>query len=285
MKDSDSRSFLLKKSFWLLMIEGFFPLLIAYAMFYVSDEGINIYKKLFKQIKGESVIPPLGISGWFLVITIPLSGVVSIWLTIIRHREKEESPNIETLKKKLNFYSDNINTLADGLLYSFATELNLGNADRVTIYASLKTSAGGDEFVPIARYAGNPSYRTKGRTSHPSNEGIISRAWHDGSCFDNKVPNPEKKQEYVNYHLQNYRITDTICAAMKMKSRLYYGWRVRDSSGKNPIAVIIIESTNNSRFKKEELDSFFENKDRFLREFVTNIRPLLPSASGSLLGF
>ena len=276
---------LFNKEFWALLAEGFLPLFVTYAMFIISDEGIKLYDKLFKQLKGEAVVPPLGWSGWFLVISLPMSGIFAVWLLIKRYKEKIKEPNYIELKEKLDFYTNNISTLVDGLLYSFAGELNLGNSDRVTVYASVKTSENGSEFIPIARYAGNPQFRAKGRASYPGNEGIISKAWHEGHYFDNKVPSVDDTQAYNDYHFQHYGVKESVCNSIKMKSRLYYGWRVRDSSGRKDVAVIILESTSKKRFTEEELTSFFENKKRFLREFVTNIRPLLPTESGSLSGF
>lgn len=273
------------KEFWALLAEGFLPLFVTYAMFFISDEGIKLYGKLFKQLKGEAVVPPLGLSGWFLVISLPVSGAFAAFLLIKRYKERIKEPDCNGLREKLDFYTNNISTLVDGLLYSFAGELNLGNSDRVTVYASVKTSKNDSEFIPIARYAGNPHFRSKGRASYPGDEGIISKAWHEGHYFDNKVPDPSNTQAYNNYHQHNYGVKESVCNGIKMKSRLYYGWRVKDSSGRKDVAVIILESTSKKRFTEEELTSFFENKKRFLREFVTNIRPLLPTESGSLSGF
>lgn len=71
-----------------------------------------------------------------------------------------------------------------------------------------------------------------------------------------------------------------ICISSRMKSRLLYGRRIDDDSGVNPLAVVIIESTEPDRFTFDDLSGQFgPSGQRYIRGLAQKLSAKLPHIS------
>lgn len=169
--------------------------------------------------------------------------------------------------------------LADGVLLTLAEGLDFKagdhNLERVTIYCH--DPAG--YFVPFGRYSRNTRFNSKGRSHYPDDEGCIGKAWEHGRHFMNGFPDPTiSGREYVEL-TREQGLTKRAAEGLTMRSRLYFGWRVRDTSDSESLAVVIVESLDPDRYTCDDLVAFFKSQDPFLRKFVELLQPRLPQLS------
>ena len=63
-----------------------------------------------------------------------------------------------------------------------------------------------------------------------------------------------------------------------MKSRLYFGTRIDCSTTMRPLAVVIVESTEDDRYNQLELENIFDTDEmRHLEIFVKGMQPFIPT--------
>lgn len=130
--------------------------------------------------------------------------------------------------------------------------------ERVTLYSY--DSSG--QFFALARYSRNPEFSGNLRPFYPKDQGIISRAWNDGWCFVHNYPDPNEDVEGYRQRCNEDGIPDDNIKELTMPSRLYCGYRITNTQGREQIAVIITESTDPNRYKEKELKKIFKEKDR-----------------------
>ncbi|MCC9655601.1 hypothetical protein [Rhodopirellula halodulae] len=197
-------------------------------------------------------------------------------------KEREESEaTVRELKEQIaeladenRLIAENVQNLVEGYLFRFATGL-LGfgtrdvNSERVTLY--FHDPAG--NFIPIGRYSENQAYRQLGKSKHSNCKGCIGRAWNDDWCFDDNFADPERAWKgYVRQH-ERYGFDETAVEGFSMRSRLYCGCRIKDTDENEPIAVIVIESTEPDRFTEDELKAaLLRGEMRFLSDLVEGLR-------------
>jgi len=216
-------------------------------------------------------------------VTMIVSLVFYIPLLFFHFRQKKRTTSIEAeLSAKaaeLETWTQDIATLAQGYVFSLAIGLRFDKSrektERITIY----TYDPEGFFLPFARFSFNTDFNNKGRGLYPDHQGCISKAWQHGRFFANNFPDAgENWEEYKNLFLEEGFSEDEI-RALTMKSRLYFGWRILDTRGEKPLAVVIVESTNPKRWTQRGLEGFFNRENRTLSEFVERISPRLPKVS------
>lgn len=152
-----------------------------------------------------------------------------------------------------------------GYLWGIVENLNFGPDDRVTLYSH---EAKIQSFIPLERISLNPIFNKKSRTSYPDNEGYIAKAWQEGFAFEENLPSFDTaKKKYINKAKQ-VNFPESLHSVVRMKSRLYFGWRITDSKNEIPLAVLMIESLAPDRWTKEELEKYFlQEKKKFCNIF------------------
>lgn len=255
------------------------PVLLSFGYWITNDNRINslpFSEEIKSGIKGNAVL--------FIFMLLSLS-VITYWL---QHRKRDRFAIIKssnaTLKTENVQLRDNLSksvqdmqSLCEGYLFSLAKgPLKFANGsasyERITLYVH----DSGDRFIPIARFSFHPDYAKKGRLSYPEREGCIAQTWRKGSHFANDYPDPEKNLDEYYSRCKRDSISDANIKEIGMKSRLYYGYRVSDTQGKRPIAVIIVEATDPNRYTKEALGRIFE-RERYLSEITERLSPWMPS--------
>jgi hypothetical protein len=185
---------------------------------------------------------------------------------------------------------ESISEYAKGYILDISESLEFGEEndtkDRITIYSHDETE---EVFAPIERYSRDPVLSKRGRGLYPDDEGCIAKAYRDDEWFiadcpdsdEEAFPNPENDQDEYIRRSEQYGLDSNQVDRMRMKSRLYYGRAIRGMRNAKPIAVIIVESTNPSRWSREKLNSVFEERSVSLTEFVSRIGPLMPDVSNT----
>jgi len=166
--------------------------------------------------------------------------------------------------------ANNIKALFDGVLYHLATGKLLFKTDcsRVTLYIHDKV----DKFISFGRYSTNPKFRNPGRSEYPDDKGAISHAWNDGWHFIN---NTEGGFDFVNFNKNTYGLTADVLKKIKMKSRMYGAMRIDNQRGEQ-IAIILVESTDGSRFLEDELKSILKHEITFISELIMQLKEYIP---------
>lgn len=195
----------------------------------------------------------------------------------IRHAEKvsklhndliEANRNISALQednRRLNGQIDqsmcNMELLCDDYLQGIADgPLKFGKIpnchERITLYAYEPKGY----FFPIGRYSCHPEYRKKRRQNYPEDEGAIAKTWENNWYFVKDYPDPERQPDRYQKRSKKDGVSENIINGIRMKSRLYCGYRISDTGGRNHIAVLITESTCSERYTEEELKNIFDEK-------------------------
>ena len=124
----------------------------------------------------------------------------------------------------------------------------------------------------------------KGGGVYPDDQGCIGRAWRRGEWLiadvdgadDDAFPDPELNPGGYLDRCTDYGFDADTLDELRMKSRFYYGRVVRKRHDENPVAVIIVESTQPARWSREDLQRVFDSRSESLRDFVRRIGPLMP---------
>lgn len=181
--------------------------------------------------------------------------------------------------EELNDLYDDLFALRDGFAYWLGTLLEFGtrreNTERITIYSY----NGKGLFTPSVRYSPLPHFTKIRRHGYRDGEGIIAKAWHHGRAFANDYPDPNGDLNAYIARCAEDGIDPAVVRNIRMKSRLYYGWRVVGNTRREPLAVIIVESLDSARYTEEELDTVFERHADFISSVVEVLASRMPDAT------
>ena len=213
-----------------------------------------------------------------LSVVVPLV-LASILQAVHCYLGQQQQSAIDKLKKDADaFYSikRQIPTIIKIYVSGIYQNLNLTNDDRITLYLSCD---GG--FLPCSRYSLNPSILSIKRPIYRNKQGVIQQVWMNAWWFDNKFPNPANEREYRNYHKENYGLTAAEVKSLSMKAELYCGIRILDTSNREAIAVLIIESMNKNSLDELVIKEKLEKEIAKLAPLLENtaIRSCIPNQS------
>jgi len=266
----------------------FVSLIFAFACWFFTDDATKLLPVSNTQ---KVILQQCGI------LVIPLLFTISIILYLIQQRQNKRNSKIMSdfsklkdehrkiqyengqLKEELSQSREKIRSLCEGYLYSLAHGplkfSSVSNThERITLYAHDY-----DHFIPIGRVSFTPEYSKKGRPSYPEKEGCIAQTWKNGWHFANDYPDPETDPNGYSKRCKTDNLSEENLNEIGMKSRLYCGCRISDTSGKKPLAVLIIEATQPDRYTEVALRKILheEKKRKYLQEMTEQIAPIMPS--------
>ena len=135
-------------------------------------------------------------------------------------------------------------------------------------------------FYRFHRHSSNPNYLGTTNNQYSPTQGCICKAWESGFHFDNQFPDPVKRYAaYCEYTRKLYNYTHDEVQQLKMKSRLYCSWAIKDTDGIGNVAVVVVESTEPNKWSEQELHDFFVQRREALRQYIATIHPILPKLS------
>lgn len=257
------------------------PFLLGILYFLSADETIK-YLPLDDNIKTH-------IQELSIYLSIPLLIIIAI-VQILQHKQIEKIGSLQKeLEKVSELESENarldenisniiqdMEYICNGYLYSLAKGpleffKSIESHERITIY--LHDEKG--HFYSIGRYSSNPEYGSKSREIYPSGQGNIAIAWENQMHFANDYPDPVSDPKGYSERCLRDGISEEIQKRIRMKSRLYFGYRV--SKGIKSIAVIIIESTHPDRYDYKQLQEIFDKEKQYLCYLIDSLSKWMPN--------
>jgi hypothetical protein len=198
------------------------------------------------------------------------------------------------LETKLNLLTQEKERIEHGILKDFysiskalcmtmANKLEFGTKpdihERISFYV-FDSSA--DCFLLLSRYSVNAEFDSKGHDMYQKKLGNIGKVWNNVFCFENDYPSYAIKKDREEYIKRNIRdgFKRQQVIKFRMKSRLYSGFRIKDSKEK-PLAVVMVEATDPFRWSKDFLQNFFKEESTTLNnlfEIIHNKTPEISSA-------
>lgn len=259
--------------------------LLACCIFFSAEETIK-YLPIGNDIR-------VNIQKYAIYLSIPLLFTIAIIQTL----QSKQTEKISSLKKNLNDSNEKVGQLREendqleasignliqdmeyicnGYLYSLAKGplefyKSSKSDERITIY--LHDIRG--HFYSIGRYSSNPDYSSKSREIYPGGQGNIAIAWEKGLHFANDYPDPLSDPALYSERCLRDGISEEILKSIKMKSRLYFGYRI--SKGHNSIAVILIESTQNDRYNYKQLEDTLNEEKQYLCYLIGSLSKWMPN--------
>lgn len=198
-------------------------------------------------------------------------------VTLIEENEQLKKEN-EQLKEDTSQLSEDVNSLCENYLFKLAKgPMKFGTVEgcheRMTLYAHSSNGS----FIPIGRVSFNPEYSKKGRVSYPDDQGCIAKAWQNDWYFSNDYPNPETATKRYYQRCEKDDIPESVMQGIKMKSRLYCGYRILDNSGTEPLAVLIVEATDPGRYTEDELRNIIQQGHKwYMGELIRSVKQRIP---------
>ena len=149
----------------------------------------------------------------------------------------------ETLAREVVRLGDNNRAMFEVALRHIAEQLKHTLHDRISVYEWRDGN-----FFCVGRYSQSPAFRKPGRHAYPDDQGVIGKAWRDGSAHLCDLPNAEHKPEkYGDEVFAQCAIPHTVSNKFKMKSRCLYAEVVLDEAGEEAVAVVVIESIDTQK--------------------------------------
>jgi hypothetical protein len=219
-------------------------------------------------------------SSWVFWMFIMSALLIFVFSFLLAQREKTLVALKTDLKKQQEEKGEignNIIILFDGLLLNLSRKFEVprGVDFRISLYVH---DAQRKRFIPCGRYSPNPTLSSPGRTYYPDNEGCIALGWQKVWHFDNAVPANGKARK--EYHFKNYRVPETTQASIRMASCLYAVRRLDDAMS-NPVAVLVVESIENTQFTEDDIRGKLEGVADDYARMVHNLKSYIPNPASA----
>ena len=247
------------------------PALIAL----LSDE---VVRHLFSQT-WRDLVQCLSIYG-FIIASIVFFAI-SLWQIFRDKRLSSLAKKIEGLENENRILAENVRAILEGYLFRLATgRLKFGeratNVERITLYV---LDPNGD-FVPAGRYSANPEFNRTGRDRYPAGEGCIAKAWQNEWFYETNFPCPIANWPGYVAAQAKFDISTETSERLGMRSRLYYGRRISSLTSTQPIAIVMVESTDPERFTERQLRTALSNEElEFCGRLVETVRSRIANPS------
>lgn len=194
-------------------------------------------------------------------------------LTELEKREREFKCEQESHAETQQYYYAALN---DILVSFFCTQVNrFDETCRASVY---RHDVNAKVFRMVFRYCKITRFAEKGRVSLPENEGVVGATLANGEfVYVAELPNNLKSKEHlkeINKKLEPYgtNIQKGTLSRLKMQSRCYFGYAIRDvvNSGEK-FAILIIESTNENHFNPDIIVSLLSSQHTQIAKYVRHI--------------
>lgn len=206
---------------------------------------------------------PVGYTSLFLVLGL-LSGVgsgfnarrmgeIKAELEALQVRESEFKAEQESHADTQRYYYE---SLKDHLIGFFCKSIdNFDETCRASVY---RHDADAKAFRLVFRHCQITRFESRGRVSIPDGEGVVGATLANGdSVYISGLPEKRNKayQREINRQLNLYgaSISEHVIGRLRMPSRSYFGYAIRDVISREKFAVLILESTNPDHFDPESL--------------------------------
>jgi hypothetical protein len=262
------------------LIQSIFPFLLPVCLALANNQILSIVVK-DKNLQGFVVTTAFICLIAFVIILI-LCAIVKKLTPVSDKDEQIEilQTRIVEISEENRDWVDICYETIDALLHSLASgPLKFGEngtyTERISLYIHDEDF---QKFIQLGRVSLNPDYCKLGKRVYAEDEGCLGYTWNNGEGFRNDYADPETDLAIYLEQMKHESLNKNVVKAFNMKSRLYYGYRVMDTKSRNCLAVIIVESTDPSRYSKEELHKVFGIPHRafFISRIIEKLYPCLP---------
>ena len=218
--------------------------------------------------------------GWLIALLI-FTVFFAIWggigshatVYLVKKKYEQVSEKNEQLRHECNSKSINCYKLFSNYLYSYYEKFDFTVNERISLY-KLDMHL----FSCIGRYSDNEVFNAKPSLLYPNGEGCIFKAWQIGKIQDAGAPDSESNMaDWISYHVEKFNFSEDVLKNIKMKSRSFYGFRLRNTQQKT-IAVIIFESLNPNGIAFGKLDKFFNDcEKKNITRLIESLENHIPS--------
>jgi hypothetical protein len=252
--------------YWLEVALLGLPILATFASMFYSDEFTRYITD------DESARNKMRFWGIISAVIIAL-----VWFTCgcFNFSRAKRISQLESRLADSEEWVQDIFAICEGYLYVLATRsgLDFNPADRISLYAHDNADS---TFLLLGRFSPNEDWRRPGRKSYPATEGCIGKAWTNDWSYIADFPSRDDPT-YLQ-KCQEFGLEEELAKRLRMPSRFYYGWKVKNMAGNQGLAVPIIESTTIRRYQLGMLQNMVEGVDGYLlRHLMERIRPRVPS--------
>jgi len=154
---------------------------------------------------------------------------------------------------------------------------NFDDSCRASIY---RHDADSNVVRMVFRYCAKTRWNHKGRVSIPDNEGVIGAVMENaGNVYISKLSaktNVTKYARSTNKNLEPHGTTilEGTLQQLRMPSRSYYGFAIREIQTSTKFAVLILESTNEDHFDPEKVREALDVHSPVSAQYVRHITRL-----------
>jgi hypothetical protein len=205
--------------------------------------------------------------------------VLSIFQCCSQIRHTKLLAELDEAKQTRDLVISNAQALCDGYLQDLArSPLAFGtraeNSERITLYVHDSES----HFQPVGRFSFNQSFIKRGRPKYPESQGCIGRAWQHGWHFQ-LLPNARDDEGAWIEECNKLGLSKKDAKALNMKSALYCACAIQNNGSPQPVAVIVVESTDSSRYTEDELIKILsDDRKNYIARLIEMLRPWLGDA-------
>lgn len=188
-------------------------------------------------------------------------GMLLIAMRILCHRKrmKEQKETyasrqllrqLKEVSERYQLLSGNVGMIVKWQLQELARQLKFETHDRISLYIPR-----GGVFVRVARYSINKNYNIEGRSRYPLKEGVIGKAWTEGSpVMHSSLPDYSTKPDaYIRKSREMYVIDSDTIRNLTMHPRTIVSFRISDEKGDASNGVLVIESMKNARWRQKDV--------------------------------
>lgn len=157
---------------------------------------------------------------------------------------------IESLKKLVKLFGEDYPDIWRARLGVLATGLQFAYTERISVY-----KPEGEILVMLGRFSHNTEFNRAGRSEYPMKEGCLGRAYQEGKAIVVDLPDPNSgPDEYYNRMEKEWNMSKKLMKKLKMKSRSYAAFALKDETGLNNEAVVVFESTKENGLDVKALE-------------------------------
>lgn len=261
------------------------PIFFGLAVYLASGDGASMI------VSGAGAIATFKRTAFYVslvlaVLYIPVVAAsfrASAKLSALQEQLKAQQEELSALAYDNAQLLEELRGALDWCLISLARgPLEFGSRQGCTERISMFVHDGDGSFLLIGRWSLHPEFSTKRRVKYPAH-GCIDKAWRHGQHFDNGYPDPAKGVKYTK-HAKRDGLKEDEISGIRMKSRLFFGYRVADTRAEKSLAVVVVEATEPDRYTVGELSQVFANGSGILlgnlvERLASRVLPSLDAAS------
>jgi hypothetical protein len=202
------------------------------------------------------------------------AGVIASALRLaeLEKREKEFKSEQESHAETQQYYYE---ALRDHLENFFCSQIeNFDDTCRASVY---RHDANAKLFRMVFRFSNIQRFSSKGRLSLPEDEGIVGATYSNGdSVYVCSLPTKIVSKGYhkeINKKLEPFgtSVSENTLARLRMPSRCYYGYAIRDILSGEKFAILILESTNENHFNSGKISELLSRQKAQISKYVRHI--------------